>query len=292
ETLFYALPYMSMQDLLMMEQVCRTSREWSREGISLWHKLHVEPPLSCKLTDDVLLQLSRRSRGLMTSLHLVDCLIITHEPVHQIVLTSPKLTKLFLPGSNIIIADGIVTIVKDHTEKWGATMPGLKALKLHNINGLSEDHLQSLITIMETSAESHPILKPRYYHENDHSCMFKYPSGIDVQVCPKCRCVRMVYDCPREECQLKQEWRACVFCTIRCAECGICLPNEELIETECREFLCLRWWFKSAKCSECNRAILRRKSGIVHEAQGSTLLCDQCRFRSLVLVDYYELDYD
>ncbi|KAH7306954.1 hypothetical protein KP509_22G039800 [Ceratopteris richardii] len=195
-------------------------------------------------------------------------------------------------GCNRITADGIVTIVKDHTEQWGATMPGLKALKLHNINGLSEDHLQSLITIMETSVESHPIPKPRYYHENDHSCMFKYPSVIDVQVCPKCRCVRMVYDCPQEECQLKQECRACVFCTIRCAECGICLPNEELNETECPEFLCLRCWFKSAKCSECNRAILRRKSGNVQEAQGSTLLCDQCRFRSLVLVDYYELDHD
>ncbi|KAH6555566.1 hypothetical protein KP509_1Z243900, partial [Ceratopteris richardii] len=254
EALFYALPYMSLQDLLMIEKVYRTSREWIREGISLWHKVHVEPPLSSKLMDDVLLQLLKRSCGLMESLCLVDCLRITDESVHQIVLTSPKLTKLFLLGCNGITADGIVTIVKDHTEQWGATMPGLKALKLHNINGLSEDHLQSLITIMETSAESHLIPKPRYYHENDHSCMFKYPSVIDLPVCPKCSCVRMVYDCPQEECQLKQECRACVFCTIRCAECGICLPNEELNETECPEFLCLRCWFKSAKSSECNRA--------------------------------------
>ncbi|KAH6555706.1 hypothetical protein KP509_1Z234500 [Ceratopteris richardii] len=261
---------MSLQDLLMMDQVCRTSREWIREDISLWHKVQVEPPLSSKLTDDVLPQLSKRSRGLMVSLRLVDCLRITDEAVHQIVLTSPKLTKLFLPGCNRKTADGIVTIVKEHTEQWGATMPGLKAL-LHNINGLSEDDLQSLITIMETPAVSHPIPKPRYYHENDHSCMFKYPSVIDVQVCPKCICVRMVYDCPREECQLKQGCRACVFSTIRCDECGICLPNEELNETECPKFLCLRCWFKSAKCSECNRAILRRKSGNVHDAQGSTL---------------------
>ncbi|KAH6555947.1 hypothetical protein KP509_1Z215600 [Ceratopteris richardii] len=238
EALFYALPYVSLQDLLMMEQVCRTSREWIREGISLWHKVHVETPLG----------MSKRSIGLMASLRLVDCLRITNEAVNEIVLTS----------SNRITADGIVTIVKDHREQWGATMPGLKALKLHNIN------------------ESRSIPKPRYYHENDHSCMFKYPSIIDVQVCPKCRCVRMVYDCPREECQLKQKCRACVFCTIRCVECGICLPNEDLNEIECPEFLCLRCWFKLAKCSECNRAILRRKSGNVHEEQGSTLLCDQC----------------
>lgn len=286
EALFYALPYMSLPELLSMEQVCRASREWVRDGVVLWRRLHVERPLSRRLTDEVLLRLSKRSCGQLECLCIVDCLRISEGAVEQVVLKSPRLTKLFLPGCNRLSADGVVSMVKTHTEQCKkAAMPGLKELKLRNIPGLTEHHLQSLVTIMGTPPVPHLGMKLHFYHEDDLSHLCGYQDRpIDVEICPKCRNVTMVYDCTREECQAKQACRACALCIVRCAECGACLQDDELNETVCLDFLCLSCWLKLPKCAECNRPACGRHLGNLEE-QKSSLLCDQCLDFSLLPSD-------
>eukprot|EP00250_Pteridium_aquilinum_P011718 c2025_g1_i1 orf=192-698(+) len=126
EALFYALPYMSLQSLLSMEQVCKASRDWVRDDVLLWRSLRVEGPLSNSFTDEILIRLSKRSNGQLECLCLVDCLRITEGAVEQVVLTSPRLTKLFLPGCSGITAEGVVNMVRAHTNQRGVGIPGLK----------------------------------------------------------------------------------------------------------------------------------------------------------------------
>ncbi|KAI5065896.1 hypothetical protein GOP47_0018520 [Adiantum capillus-veneris] len=254
EALYYALPYMNLQELLSMEQVCRASREWVRDGVLLWRRLHLEEPLNYSVTDEVLCCLSKRSNGQLECLCLVDCVGITEAAVEKVVLMSPRLTKLFLPGCTGISADFVVKIVKVHTGLWGGIMPGLKELKLRNIRGVTDHHLQTLATIMGMPVVSNLVTKPQFFHEDDYPRVRDLQQRpIDVEVCPKCRDVGMVYDCTRLECQAKQECRACAGCTVRCNECGVCLQDDEHNETVCFDVMCLNCWLRLPKCAECHR---------------------------------------
>ncbi|MCO5601465.1 hypothetical protein L7F22_055588 [Adiantum nelumboides] len=198
--------------------------------------------------------------------------------------------QLFLPGCSGISADGVVNIVKAHTDLWGATMPCLKELKLRNIRGLTEHHLHSLLTIMGIPVVPRPVSKLRFFNEDDHQQLRDHEQRpIDVEVCPKCRDVRIVYDCTRKECQDKQECRACAFCTMRCAECGICLQEDECNDTACFDSMCLNCWLKRPKCSECNRPACRRHIANSFKQDQSTLLCWQCRD---LLLTPSDVEYD
>ncbi|XXG81855.1 hypothetical protein AAC387_Pa09g2407 [Persea americana] len=78
---------------------------------------------------------------------------------------------------------------------------------------------------------------------------------IDVDICPKCNEVRIVFDCPREgRCQ-KWSCRGCLFCIVRCKECGGCISLEEVEtgETVCPDCVCSECWLHLPKCVLCNR---------------------------------------
>lgn len=289
EALFYALPYMGLRDVLSMEQVCKASRDWVREGVLLWRRLQVERPLSNSLTDKILIRLSKRSNRELECLCLVDCLRITERAVEQVVMTSPRLTKLFLPGCSGITAEGVVNMVREHTNRRGPEMPGLKELRLRNIPGLTERHLQSLLDIMDVAKVPCSGSKPRYYNGDYDSLSCDFHGPIDVEVCSKCSTVRMVFDCNRDTCQEKQECRACITCTVRCAECGICLKDDEQEEAVCVDYLCSNCWLRLPKCSHCNRPACSKHSSTSFEVQGSSLLCDKCADFSHVPSD---LEYD
>ena len=97
EVLFYVMPYMNLQDILNMECVCKYLRQWVRNDILLWRKLHVEPPLSRKLRNRDLIELFKRTKGQLECLILVDCMMITEGIIRHIILSSPMLYKVRLP---------------------------------------------------------------------------------------------------------------------------------------------------------------------------------------------------
>lgn len=67
--------------------------------------------------------------------------------------------------------------------------------------------------------------------------------SLDIEVCPRCENLRLVYDCPAEGCHgvvghASQVCRACTLCIPRCSQCGRCISDGEYEETFCLELLC------------------------------------------------------
>ncbi|XP_057846154.2 uncharacterized protein LOC131055854 [Cryptomeria japonica] len=218
EARFFALAYLSLPDLLAVERVCKSLRDKVRNDPLLWRHIHVDNPLCRGLTDDALLNLAKRSQGLLQHLSLVQCLQITHDGLKQVLAISPKLTELCLPYCLNFTGEGIVNIVEAHKE---FSFPGLKLLKINGICNVTSDHVEKLKYLMDGGSQKRSqVVKPHFYpyghHYSDDDCL------IDVEECPKCGKARLVYDCTLESCQGKG-CRGCIFCISRCRKCGRCI---------------------------------------------------------------------
>ncbi|CAH1414899.1 unnamed protein product [Lactuca virosa] len=196
EAFVLALTYLGTKDLLLLECVCKTLSSTIRNDSLLWRTIHIDQPLSEKITDDILVQLTNRSEGNLRCLTLIKCPRITDDGLKRVLETNPKLTKLSVPGCTRLSIDGILN--------------NLKAFKLSGTGGTSG------------------IKHIRTDDERD----------IDVEVCPRCQNLRLVYDCPAEGCFGKDQCRACIICIPRCAQCGRCVHNSEYEETFSLEYLC------------------------------------------------------
>eukprot|EP00249_Psilotum_nudum_P022040 c28352_g1_i1 orf=394-2625(-) len=280
--LFYTFSYLSLQDLLTIEIVCKSFRNFVRDDTSLWLKLHVEPPLSKRLTDEVFLQLAARAKGQLQCLSLVDCFRVTENAVEQVVRSNPRLFKLCLPGCSRVSAEAVMRMVKEHVAHKATGMVGLTQLRIRNIYGLTREHLDGLHSILghglQTETTSH---QPQFYH-NGHStfsCDDQRP--IDVEACPKCGNARVVYDCTRDRCQQRQgsafqQCRGCIFCIARCEECGRCINDNDYEETFCLDLLCSACWLRLPKCAECNRPGCGRHADHFIRTPETTFVCGDC----------------
>lgn len=282
EAIFFTLSYLSLQDLFSVERVCKSLRAAVKNDVLLWRHLHVEHPLSKKLTNDTLLQLSARAQGHLQCLSLVDCFKITDDGLKRVLDSNPKLTKLCLPGCTRITAEGIVTMVKGHTEQNGDRMPGLKHLRIRGLYGLTKDHLDNLKASLDGGLQQQSeLVKPQFYHNGHYMFSYHDDRSIDVEVCPKCENARLVYDCPRERCQKKkghklQQCRGCIFCIARCEECGRCIDDNEFEETFCLDLLCSACWLQLPKCLECNRPGCGRHADHFIRRPDTSFVCGDC----------------
>lgn len=94
DALLHALGYLELKDLLSAERVCRSFRSAVRDDPLLWRSIHIDQPLSERITDDVLLNLTRRAQGILQSLSLVDCSRITDDGLRRVLECNPRLTKV------------------------------------------------------------------------------------------------------------------------------------------------------------------------------------------------------
>lgn len=92
--MFFALGYLSVQDLLSIERFCKSLRDGVRSDPLLWRSIHIEQPLSEKITSDALQKLVNRARGNLRCLNLVECIRITDEGLKRVLETNPRLTKV------------------------------------------------------------------------------------------------------------------------------------------------------------------------------------------------------
>ncbi|KAK7399973.1 hypothetical protein VNO78_11171 [Psophocarpus tetragonolobus] len=266
--LSFSLGYLCLSDLLAVERVCKSLHSTVRGDPLLWRTIHVDQPLNERITDDVLLQLTNNAQGNLQCLSLVECTRITDEGLKRVLEGNPKLIKLSVPGCTRLSIEGIVGILKAYNSM---STQGVKHLHIGGLYGVTQKHFEELRFLLGADSQllqhSH---KPHFYRRGNLYLSCDDDRAIDIEVCPRCQNLRLVYDCPAESCQLvghtTQACRACTLCIPRCSQCGRCINDSEYEETFCLELLCSACSKQLVKCSErADRKIGPVKSVIIHE---------------------------
>ncbi|KAJ8639511.1 hypothetical protein MRB53_016205 [Persea americana] len=186
DALLLSLGYLEVQDLLSAERVCRSFRD----------------------------AVQGRAQGCLQSLSLAECSRITDDGLRRVLESNPRLTKLSVPGCTRLSIGGLVNNLKTFNSTG---MPGIKCLRIGGLYGITQQHFEELISLLNADKQQQTdARKPRFFHSshllhsNDDEC------PIDIEMCPKCQRLRLVYDCPVQSCQGKQnsaqQCRACSFC--------------------------------------------------------------------------------
>lgn len=270
EALFHALAYFSLPELLAIRIVCRSLRDAVDGDVLLWRDVTVEPPLGRKLTDHALLKIAARADGRLESLALIDCTSITDSGLSGVADFNPCITKLYVPGCAGLTPSGILRVAKRLTN--------LKQLKLYGLLNIEKEHLDSLKSLLHVNPQ-----RPSVFYNVRSSQFGKDNCPIDVDICPKCKDARLVFDCPRERCQKMKDrllpCSGCFFCIARCEECGGCIDLEELEGTVCLHLLCSECWLQLPKCLLCNLPSCSRHSHLQSGCSNSAgFTCDRCSF--------------
>jgi len=90
----YTLPYVGVQELLVLERVSKSLWDAIRSDALLWQRVRVDAPLSTKLTDTGLLKLVERAQGRLRSLSLIQCKKVSDEAIETVLATNPTLSKV------------------------------------------------------------------------------------------------------------------------------------------------------------------------------------------------------
>ncbi|GAA0161291.1 ATP synthase [Lithospermum erythrorhizon] len=232
EALNYALNYLSVEDLLSVERVCKSLRDSAQNDPLLWRNIHIDHPLSYKITDDGLVRLTNRALGRLQSLSLLKCFKITSNSLKQVLQNNPSITKLSVTGCIKLRIDDLLCNLRVFKS---VNPPGIKHLRVAGLLGLKIEHFEELKHLLGLKdymqSSSH---KPRFYHDGEMNLSLDDARAIDLETCPRCLNIREVYDCPAVSCQGKkkpaQSCRACSLCIPRCFRCGRCLSDRDYEE--------------------------------------------------------------
>ncbi|KAM0014878.1 putative F-box domain, leucine-rich repeat domain superfamily, F-box-like domain superfamily [Helianthus debilis subsp. tardiflorus] len=245
EAFVLALSYLGTKDLLAVERVCKSLCSTIHNDSLLWRNLYIDQPLNERITDDILVQLTNRADGNLQCLSLIKCPKITDDGLRRVLETNPKLTKLFIPGCTRLSIEGILNNLKAFNSNTETA--GIKHIKTGGFYGITLDHYELLNNLLGIQKINYI---PHYYHRANSYMPCDDDRAIDVEICPRCQNLRLVYDCPAGGCQPKEQCRACIICIPRCAECGRCVHNSEYEETFSLEYLCSECLKQLPRCQE------------------------------------------
>ena len=136
-----------------------------------------------------------------------------------------------MAASKGVTVDGIVRNIRAHKER---SKTGLKQLRIGGL-WVTREQLEQLNYLLDGGLKQRSqTVKPRFYpsgHYADFALLPDDDRTIDLEACPKCGGVALVYDCTNESCQNQRdhtatECRACYLCIPRCDVCGKCLHGE------------------------------------------------------------------
>ncbi|XP_033129932.1 F-box protein SKIP28 isoform X3 [Brassica rapa] len=231
--LMVLLPYLhSLFELLSLSRVSPALRNAIRDQTVLWTKVVVDPPLSSRLTDDILWDFTSRSAGKLNTLILRKCSRVTSKGLWRVVDANPLIKKLIVTGCTELVPEGIIACV----ESLAKNNHKLETLHINGVPGFTKDHLSALSTYLPQEG------------------------AIDLEVCPKCDQVRMIPPCSRESCKREgrneRECRGCWYCVPRCMECAVCLgpDTDQIEEVACGgDVVCLPCCQALPKCRFCNK---------------------------------------
>ncbi|KAF3792761.1 F-box protein [Nymphaea thermarum] len=245
EAIYFALGYLGLQDLLSVDGVCRSLHHAVQSDSLLWRRIHVGHPLSKRLTDDILVRLTDKAQGNLQCLTLVDCLGITDAGLKRVLESNPRLTKISIPGCARLTIEGVIDSLKSFKS---FSDHGLKQLRLGDLYGMTHEQYEELLPLLDVdTGGASEVLKPQYYHLGCSPVSHDDGRKLDIEICPICENVRLVYDCPDEGCNTKRPadkaCRACTFCIARCVHCGRCVKDGEYEETFSLDLLCPSCWW-------------------------------------------------
>lgn len=123
---------------------------------------------------------------------------------------------------------------------------GIKHLRIGGLAGMchvTDQQFEELKELLDAGKHlQQREQKPQFYCREYSHILCDDGRQIDIDVCPKCKKVRPIYDCPAESCQQKhlaaQLCRGCTVCITRCVHCGRCI-KDIYEETFCLDSLCL-----------------------------------------------------
>lgn len=146
-----------------------------------------------------------------------------------------------MPGCTRLTINGIIEILR-MCKSMGTLR--LKNLRIGGLYGVTMEHFLELKHLLGMDGDDPlKIHKPHFYNKRNLYLSCDDDRKIDIEMCPRCQKMRLVYDCPAEVCQGKehdadQVCRACTLCIARCVQCGRCINDGEYEETFCLEVLC------------------------------------------------------
>ncbi|XP_020229071.1 F-box protein SKIP14-like [Cajanus cajan] len=255
DALFFVLGYLGVKDLLSIEQVSRSLCDAVRGDSLLWRIVQIDQPLNERITDDTLVKLTNRAQGTLQCLTLVNCLWITDSGLGRILQSNPRLIKLSVPDCIRLTIEGILSNLRA-LKSFGK--PCIKHLRIGGLAGVchvNDQQFEELNELLDANKHLHRgEQKPQFYGGVYSHIICEDDRVIDIEVCPRCKKLRPVYDCPAESCQQKlqnaQMCRGCTICIARCIHCGRCIKDFDYEETFCLDLLCLNCWNQFLHCSE------------------------------------------
>ncbi|XVE91977.1 hypothetical protein REPUB_Repub01dG0057300 [Reevesia pubescens] len=279
ETLFLVLAsYLPLFELLAMSEVCKSLRDAVKKDILPWLNIVVQRPLNLRLSDEILMKIASKANGRLRTLALLNCVRITDDGLQRVIDQNPLINKLHIPGCTGLSPNGVIRAV----EKLSGNCHSLKSLQINGIYNMSKEHLGRLQNYLLKNQTQQQVQQkqqqPLLYHNYRKFQAYtreEFGRIIDVEICPKCNEVRMVFDCPREECK-RTGCRMCKFCIPRCEECGRCVKPEDLEETVCADTLCSDCWIQLSKCNFCNKPCCSQNENLRINSTGSTWICGVC----------------
>ncbi|KAJ8549878.1 hypothetical protein K7X08_033585 [Anisodus acutangulus] len=154
--------------------------------------------------------------------------------------------RLSVPGCVKLTIDGILSNLKI-LKTAGKTR--LKYLGIYGLFGVTNQHIEEIKLLTGVDDSKLPTTrKPQIFGGDQLRITSDDDRATDIEVCPKCQQLELVYDCPSESCQKKQSaiqlCRACTTCIARCFNCECCLNNCDYEELFSFELLCLDCWRK------------------------------------------------
>ncbi|KAJ8770071.1 hypothetical protein K2173_010116 [Erythroxylum novogranatense] len=277
DALFFVLAYLPVYELLVMSQVCVSLREALKNDVLPWQNICVERPLNSRLSIEGLLEIASRANGRLKSLSLVNCGKITDDELQRIVDENPIIRKLHVPGCTGLTPEGIIRAVKTLSQHHG----NLESIQINGLFGVEKEHLETLCSYLQPYSANQQK-QPIFYHQYRSFQTSRNKEGrrIDVEVCPICSQVRMVFSCSRETCEKKIDCRGCNFCILRCAECGVCVG--EIGETICADIVCLNCWLHLPKCNFCNEPYCNQH---LSPCSSTGFVCDVCDMKAVKFIN-------
>ncbi|XP_022967133.1 F-box protein SKIP14-like isoform X2 [Cucurbita maxima] len=245
----FVLGYLGTRELLVIESVCKSLQSTAEDDPFFWRNINICGKVDVKITDDILLKLTSKAQGGLESLSLVNCVMISDNGLNEVLLNNPKVTKLSVPGCTRLTIGGIVDSLKAFKS---IGRPGLKHLSIAGMYGVTEAHFKELEKLLLgtdnlTQLNTH---EPRFYRGGIHFPLCNDGRAIDIERCPKCMNMRIVYDCPVVGCKgIKegdtdpnanaQRCRGCTLCIARCNWCGRCIDETVHEETFSLDLRCI-----------------------------------------------------